>query len=160
MKKKTLIILILAVLLTSVLAILFLSQKDQPVDEVVARTTFKATSNISCVSVDREDYDMEELPENSIEAYVKGEQDLDGIEYDGSDPEGFVYELIENGKIVTFMHMYADVCLIDNEESNDAYLLDYKVRHVYYTNSKNVETYNFTVEIDKGTKGIKIVTTN
>ncbi len=149
--KKTIII-IGVVLVTAITAFLLFTKPKE--NKVISQENFLADpQNISCIYLDDE---LTQEDEDAIQAYTPGIYKIEGITYDGSNIEEFVFNLMREKKIITYMHSYADVCLVYSGDSVDKYNLKYSVRQVYFTDSENVELYLFNVYIDKDTNEIEV----
>ncbi len=149
MKKRTLIVIIISlVILVTVCIVFFLTSK------ITSRTAFLNLNKISCISINGSSKDQSN---SEVNAYSQGETILEGYLYDESDAKEFVYNLIEERIINTFMHTSADVCLTSYSEDEQEITLNYKARQVYYTNEENVEIYTFAVNIQKNDNSIMVI---
>ncbi|MDX9739256.1 MAG: hypothetical protein RBT33_02750 [Candidatus Dojkabacteria bacterium] len=149
-KKKYLVVITLLVIFGVLISILFSSQGEEVV-ESTQRAFFRNIGKTSCIYVD------ETSKKDAVSTYGLETKIVEGVLYDGTDREAFVYSLISNGDINTFMHSYADVCLVEQKEDENAYILKYESRQVYFTNEKNVQIDSFTVVIDKGSKEVTVI---
>lgn len=59
--------------------------------------------------------------------------------------------LIESHIIITYWHIESHVCLAGEKETASTYIAYYKGKHIYFTNSKNEGSLDFSVIIDKET---------
>lgn len=154
MKKKWWIIGILVSLFAIIGVFLFTLYYPDEASEISQRTMFRTLAGGNCYFFNG--YSNE--GERGVTAYGKGEKVVHDHLYDGSNPRKYVFSLMDSMAITTFKHAYADVCLTSQKETADTITLEYKARQVYYTNSKYVETYTFSVKIDKTDKSITVIT--
>lgn len=70
-------------------------------------------------------------------------------------PRAVVEFLIRTGILRTFWHIGAELCFVEETETDGTYRVVIDAVHTYYTNEENRDSYGFAVTID--TEGVIIV---
>ena len=68
-----------------------------------------------------------------------------------------MFEFLINSQILgTFIHIEANICMLNETDSADLYEATFQAEHIYYTNDRNIDSYSFTFTIDKITWKITV----
>lgn len=59
--------------------------------------------------------------------------------------------LIESHIINTFWHVESHICLVSEEDISSTYIAHYRGKHIYFTNSRNEGSLDFSIIVEKKT---------
>lgn len=68
----------------------------------------------------------------------------------------FVF-LVKAGKLKTFIHAEANLCLVRENETTDLYELFIDAEHIYFTNQMNRQSYDFLFRVHKTSGRLEVL---
>jgi hypothetical protein len=71
--------------------------------------------------------------------------------------QDIVFFLLESQIITTYWHIESVICLVSQNDSQDAYKASFRGSHIYFTNSRNEDKLDFSISIEKKTGTISLL---